>query len=160
MKFRYSPEVDILTVEISVEPYDYGEDYEGVIFNHGKDGKPLGLEILDGRLFVMFANTSLVTGQEVTNPVVSEVPFTKERNVPIRAIPKGIADLRFKYHSDSDSLTIDFGEGGSEFCRSNSDVAIYYDRNGLPIRLEIDDGREFVLSAIESVLLQKEVTVA
>ena len=160
MKFRYSSEVDILMVDISPEPYGYGEDNEGVIVHHGKDGKPLGLEILDGRLFAMFANTSLATGQEVTNPAVPEVPFTKERNVPFRTIPKGNADLRFKYHSDNDTLTVKFGDGDSEFRRTNQDLTVYYDRNELPVVLEIADGREFVLGAIESVLLQKEVTVA
>ena len=37
MKFRYSSEVDILMVDISPEPYGYGEDNEGVIVHHGKD---------------------------------------------------------------------------------------------------------------------------
>ncbi len=160
MKFRYSPEVDILTVEISVEPYDYGEDNEGIIVHHGKDGVPLGLDILDASLFVMFANTSLVTGQVVTNPDIPEIPLTKERNLPIRTIPEGNADLRFKYHAESDTLTVKFGDGLSDFHRKNSDIAVYYDRNELPMGLEINNGREFVFSAIESVLLQKEVTVA
>ena len=160
MKFRYSPEVDILMVDISHEPYGYGEDNEGVIVHHDKDGKPLGLEILDGRLFVMFANTSLATGQEVTNPDVPEVPFTKERNVPFRTIPKGNADLRFKYHSDNDSLSVKLGDGDSEFRRTNQGIAVHYDRNELPMGLDIAEGRDFVLRAIESVLLHKEVTVA
>ena len=76
MKFRYSPEVDILMVDVSDEAYGYGEDNGGVIVHHGKDGVPLGLEILDATLFVMLANTSLVTGQEITNPDVPEAPFS------------------------------------------------------------------------------------
>ena len=89
MRFKYSPEVDILMVHISDEPLWFGEDNEGVIVHHGKDGAPLALEILDASQFVLFANTSLVTGQEVTNPDVPEVPFTKERNVTIRTVPRG-----------------------------------------------------------------------
>ena len=77
-----------------------------------------------------------------------------------RTMPKGNADLRFKYHSENDTLTIKFGDGDSEFRRANQEIAIYYDRNELPMGLEIADGRAFVLGAIESVLLQKEVTVA
>ena len=160
MKFRYSPEVDILMVDISEEPYSYGEDNEGVIVHHGKNCDPLGLEILDGKLFVMFANTSLVTGQEVTNQSVPEVPFTKERNVPIRAIPKGNADLRFKYHEDNDTLTVKFGDGSSDFRRKNREITVYYNKNELPTGLEIQKARQFVLSSMKSVLLHKEVTVA
>ena len=160
MKFRYSPEVDILMVDISHEPHGYGEDNEGVIVHHGNDGNPLGLEILDGTLFVMFANTSLATGKEVTNPDVPEVPFTKERNVPIRTIPRGNADLRFKYHAENDTLTVRFGDGISDFCRQNHELTVYYDHNELPIGVEIEKAREFILGTMQSVLLHKEVTVA
>lgn len=160
MKFRYSPEVDILMVDISEETYGYGEDNEGVIVHHGRDGVPLSLEILDAKLFVMFANTSLVTGQEVTNPDVPEIPFTKDRNVPIRTIPKGNADWRFKYQTDSDTLTVKFGDGVSDFCRRNRELAVYYDQNELPMGLDIEKARQFILSSMQSVLLHKEVSVA
>ena len=160
MRCRYSPEVDILTVDISDGDYGYGEDNEGVIVHHGKDGVPLGLEILDGKLFVLFANASLVTGQEVTNPEVPEVPYATERDVPVRAIPKGDADLRFKYHADSDTLTVRFGAGDSGTRRRNQEVAVYYDRNELPTGLEIRKARNFVLGTIKSILLHEEVSIA
>ena len=160
MKFRYSPEVDILMVDISHEPYGYGEDNEGVIVHHREDGSPLGLEILDGKLFVMFANTSLATGREVTNPDVPEVLFSQKRDVPIRTIPRGNADLRFKYYAENDTLTVRFGDGISDFCRRNHELTVYYDENELPIGLEIEKAREFVLGIMQSVLLHKEVTVA
>ena len=160
MKFRYSPEVDILMVDISHEPYGYGEDNEGVIVHHGNDNNPLGLEILDGALFVMFANTSLATGEEVTNPDVPEVPFSKERAEPIRTISKGNADLRFRYHAENDTLTVRFGDGISDFCRRNYELTVYYDKNEPPMGLEIEKAREFILGTMQSVLLHKEVTVA
>ena len=160
MKFRYSPEVDIMLVDISNESYGYGEDNEGVIVHHGEDGIPLGLEILDAKLFLMFANTSLATSQKVTNPDVPEVPFTKERNVSIRTIPKGNADLRFKYQTESDTLTVKFGDGASDFCRRNHELTVYYDKNELPMSLEIEKAREFILGIMQSILLHKEVTVA
>ena len=156
MKFRYSPDVDILMVDISHEPYGYGEDNEGVIVHHGKDGKPLRLEILDGKLFVMFANTSLATGREVINPEVPEVPFTKVRNVSIRTIPKGNADLRFKYQTESDTLTVKFGDGISDFCRRNNELTVYYDKNELPTGLEIEKARQLYLGTMQSVLLQED----
>lgn len=88
MKFRYSPEVDILMVDISDESYRYGEDNEGVIVHHGKDGNPLGLEILDGKLFVMFANTSLATEEEVTNPVSRKFPSPRNVMSPFAPFPR------------------------------------------------------------------------
>ena len=160
MRFKYSADVDILMVYVSDEPLRLGEDNEGVIVHHSKDGVPLALEILDASQFVMFANTSLVTGQEVTNPSVPEVPFTKERDVTFRAIPKGNADLRFQYLSDSDTLTIKLGDGTFNFQRRYCEMVVYYDHNELPVGLEIDKGRQFVLGTLESVLLEKEVSIA
>ena len=160
MKFRYSPEVDILMVDVSEEAYGYGEDSEGVIVHHGKDGSPLGLEILDGKLFVMYANASLVTGLEATNPDIPAVPFTKERNLPFRTIPRGNADLRFKYHADEDTLNVKLGGGEPGFCRRNYELTVHYDRNELPMGLEIENAREFILGIVQSVLLHKEVTIA
>ena len=159
MRFKYSPDVDILMVYVSDEPFRFGEDNEGVIVHHGEDGAPLALEILDASQFVMFANTSLVTGQETINPDVPEVPFTKERNVILRAIPKSNADLRFRYLGDSDTLTIKFGDAPSNFQRRCCDMTVYYDQDELPVGLEIEKGRQFVLGTLESVLLEKEVSV-
>ena len=159
MKFSYSSEVDILKVAISDDQYGYGEDNEGIIVHHGPDGTPLSLEILDAKLFVMYANASLLTGKEITNPSVSAVPYTQDRKVSIRAIPKGDADLRFKYHPERDALTVDFGDAASEFCRRNLDLTVYYDKNELPKRLEILSAREFLLGSMQCVLLQQEVTV-
>ena len=160
MRLSYSPEVDILTVYLSHGTYEYGEDNEGVIVHHDIDGNPLSLDILDAKLFVMFANTSLVTGREITNPDVPEVPYVKERNVPVRAIPKGDADLRFKYQSDSDTLTVNFGSGAPDVSRRNHDVAVYYDCNELPVGLEIAKAHQFVLGSMQSVLFNREVSVA
>jgi uncharacterized protein YuzE len=160
MRFSYSPEADILTVYISEEAYGYGEDNEGVIVHHATDGNPLSLEILDAKLFVMFANATLLTGQEVTNPRVAKVPYTKERDVPVRTIPKGDADWRFKYHTDDDTLIVKFGDGTSDFCRRNHEMSVYYDRNELPMGLEITKARQFVLGSIQSILLHEEVNVA
>jgi uncharacterized protein YuzE len=160
MRFRYSPEVDILMVYISDGVYGYGEDNEGVIVHHDKDGNPLSLEILDAKQFVMFANASLVTGREVTNPRVAEAPYTTERDVSVRKIPRGDADLRFNYHTDSDTLTVKFGGGASQFCRRNHELAVYYDQNELPMGLEISNARQFVLGSIQSILLHEEVNVA
>ena len=96
----------------------------------------------------------------MTNPDVPEIPFTKERNVTFRTIPKGNADLRFQYFGDKDTLTIKFGDGTWNFQRRRCDMTVYYDHNELPVQLEIEKGRQFVLGILESVLLEKEVTIA
>ena len=160
MRFSYSPQVDILTLCASEGAYGYGEDNEGVIAHHGLDGSPLSLEILDAKLFVMFANASVVSGKEVTNPDVSQVPYTRDRNVQVRTVPTGDADLRFKYHAGSDTLTVRLGAGDSDTCRRNHAFAVYYDQNELPTGLEVENAREFVLGIVQSVLFHKEVTVA
>ena len=160
MKLSYSPEVDILRVAISPGKYEYGEDNQGVIVLHGPDGTPQSLDILDAKLFVMLANTSLVTGKEITNPAVAGTPYTKARDVPVRSVPRGDADLRFNYHADSDTLTVKFGSGDSKTCRRNQEIVVYYGQNELPAALEIEKAREFVLAMIKSVLLREEVSIA
>ena len=160
MKFRYSSEVDILMVYVSDEPPWCGEDNEGVIVHYSKDGSPLALEILYASRFVMLANASLVTGQEIANPNASGVPYTKERDVPIRPVPRGDADLRFNYLADSDTLMVRFGDGASDFSRRNHDMTVYYDGNEVPTGLEITNARQFVLASVKSALLHEEVSVA
>ena len=118
------------------------------------------MEILDGKLFVMFANTQPGDRPGSDQPGCPEAPFAKERNVSIRTIPKGNADLRFKYQTESDTLTVKFGDGASAFCRRNHELTVYYDKNELPMGLEIESAREFILGIMQSVLLHKEVTVA
>ncbi len=160
MRLRYSPDVDILMVFVSEEPHDHGEDNEGIIVHHNVAGSPVALEVLDASQFVLFANASLVTGKEVTNPAVSGAPYTKEREVPLRAIPKGDADLRFNYNAGSDTLTVKFGSGDSNSRRRNNELAVYYDQKELPSGMKIENAQEFVLGIMQSVLLHEEVTVA
>ena len=160
MRFNYSPEVDILTVFVSEEAFLLGEDNEGVIVHHNGEGAPVGLEVMDATKFVLFANACLVTGQQITNPKASVSAYTKDRDVAVRLIPKGDADLRFKYNPGDDTLTVKLGEGASDLCRRNLDMSVYYDRNELPMGLEIANARRFVLGSIQSVLLHEEVRVA
>ena len=160
MRFSYSPEVDILMVFVSEDAFHLGEDNEGVIVHHNREGAPVGLEVMDASQFVLFANASLVTGQQMTNPKASVGAYTKDRDVAVRLIPKGDADLRFKYNPDDDTLAVRLGEGASDFCRCNLEMSVYYDRNELPMGLEIANARRFVLGSIKSVLLHEEVSIA
>jgi uncharacterized protein YuzE len=48
MKIEYDPEVDIMYIELrDVDIEESDEVAEGVIFDYGSDGLPVGIEILD-----------------------------------------------------------------------------------------------------------------
>ena len=49
MKYKYDIEADILTITLSREKPDFGEQQENIITHFGKDGKPIEIEILDAR---------------------------------------------------------------------------------------------------------------
>jgi uncharacterized protein YuzE len=68
MKVRYSPDVDILLIWLSDEPFDYAEEANGVITHFSAAGKPVLLEIQGARDFLLGSITSLVKGEEVRLP--------------------------------------------------------------------------------------------
>ncbi len=47
MRYDYDPETDILTITISDEKPEYGEQSGPIINHYSKDGKPVEIEILD-----------------------------------------------------------------------------------------------------------------
>ena len=65
MKIKYSPEVDILLVELSPGPVDYAEDTNGVITRLSANGKPLGLEIQGAKESPLSSLPSLINEEEV-----------------------------------------------------------------------------------------------
>lgn len=68
MKVKYSREVDILTVWLSEEPFDYAEEANGVITHYSAVGKPVLLEIQGAREFLLSSFTSMVREEEVDSP--------------------------------------------------------------------------------------------
>ena len=66
MKIKYSPDVDILSVQVSDEPVDYAEEAEGVIAHFNDQGKPVLLEIQGGKAFLLSSFTSLIKGEEIS----------------------------------------------------------------------------------------------
>lgn len=50
---RYGKDVDILMVKVSDEPIAYAEEAERFIVHFSKEGKPVLLEIMDAKGFVM-----------------------------------------------------------------------------------------------------------
>ncbi|GEM_PF-272117 len=59
-KITYSPDVDILLVEFSNKPVDHAEEAGQFIVHVSKDGKPVQLEILDARDFLVDSLTAIV----------------------------------------------------------------------------------------------------
>jgi uncharacterized protein YuzE len=68
MKVKYSPDVDILLVWLSSEPFDHAEESDGVITHFSATGKPVLLEIQGARDFLIGSLTSLIKGEEVRLP--------------------------------------------------------------------------------------------
>ena len=58
---RYSKDVDILMVKVSDEPIAYAEEAERFIVHFSKDGRPVLLEIMDAKDFVMESLDSMLT---------------------------------------------------------------------------------------------------
>lgn len=68
MKVKYSRDVDILTVWLSNEPFDYAEETDRVITHFSAAGKPVLLEIQGAKDFLLSSLTSLVKDEEVNLP--------------------------------------------------------------------------------------------
>ena len=64
IKIRYSEDVDALLVEISHEPIAYAEESGPFIVHLSKDGRPVLLEILGAKEFVLGSLSSVVKGTE------------------------------------------------------------------------------------------------
>ncbi len=47
MKYKYDQETDILTIILSNEKPDFGEQQGDIITHYNKQGKPIEIEILD-----------------------------------------------------------------------------------------------------------------
>lgn len=47
MKFRYDKETDILTIILSEDKPDFGEQSGDIVTHYNKDGKPIEIEILN-----------------------------------------------------------------------------------------------------------------
>ena len=58
---RYSKDVDILMVKVSDEPIAYAEEAERFIVHFSEDGRPVLLEIMDAKDFVLESLDSMLT---------------------------------------------------------------------------------------------------
>ena len=65
MRIKYRQDVDILSIWLSDDPFDYAEETDGLITHFSADGKPVLLEIQGAREVLLGSITSLVKGEEV-----------------------------------------------------------------------------------------------
>jgi hypothetical protein len=68
MKVKYNREVDILSVWLSDELFDYAEEANGIITHFTKDARPVMLEIQGAKDFILGSVTILVKDEEVGVP--------------------------------------------------------------------------------------------
>ena len=66
MKVKYSREVDIFSIRLSDDPFDYAEEDGALITHFSKKGKPVLLEIQGAGVFLLSSITSLIEESEVT----------------------------------------------------------------------------------------------
>ena len=74
MRFKYSPDVDILMVWLSKDPADHADESEGVITHISKKGKPVLLEIQGGKEFLLNSLCSVLEGKEVETRGDTSIP--------------------------------------------------------------------------------------
>lgn len=67
-KIKYSKDVDALLIELSDKKIDYAEEEGQMIIHFSQDGKPVLLEILDAKDFLLNSLSSLVKEKEVAIP--------------------------------------------------------------------------------------------
>ena len=65
---RYSKDVDALLIELSKDPIDYAEESGPFIMHFSREGKPVLMEILNAKEFVLGTLASVVRGTEATLP--------------------------------------------------------------------------------------------
>ena len=68
MKVKYSREVDIFSILLSDDPFDYAQEDGGLITHFSKKEKPVLLEIQGAGDFLLSTITSLIEESEVTLP--------------------------------------------------------------------------------------------
>ena len=81
-QFTFSPDVDLLCVLLSPEPYDYASENDGIIAHYTSSGQPTKLQIQGGRDFVRGAiaatmnksHTAIVNGKPPTPAKPRQTP--------------------------------------------------------------------------------------
>lgn len=65
-KIRYSPDVDVLLIELSDKAVEYAEEAGQLVVHFSKKGEPVLLEVMDAKEFILNSLSCLIKGSEVT----------------------------------------------------------------------------------------------
>ncbi len=68
MKVKYSPDVDILVLELEGGKIDHAEERDGVIAHFDCEGSPVLFEIQGAKNFLLGSFASMVNNEEVEIP--------------------------------------------------------------------------------------------
>ena len=68
--------------------------------------------------------------------------------------------MKFKYSTEVDILLIQLGDGKFDYAEENEGVIVHYNKDNVPVLLEVLDAKQFVLNSLSSIFGEKEVTVA
>ena len=68
MRIKYSPDVDILVVELAGGKIDHAEERDGIIAHFDCEGAPVLFEIQGAKSFVLGSIASMVNNEEVVIP--------------------------------------------------------------------------------------------
>ena len=67
---------------------------------------------------------------------------------------------KIKYSKNVDALFIEFSNKKIDHVEEEGQVIIHFSEDDEPVLLEILDAKEFVLNSLESVMQEKELTMA
>lgn len=67
---------------------------------------------------------------------------------------------KIRYSKDVDALLIELSDKKIDHAEEEGQVIIHFSEDDEPVLLEILDAKEFVLNSLESVMREKELTIA
>lgn len=66
---------------------------------------------------------------------------------------------KLRYSKDANVLVIELSEKPIEYAEEYGQFIVHFSSEGEPVLLEIQDGKDFVLDSLSSVLREQEVTI-
>ena len=64
---------------------------------------------------------------------------------------------KIKYSKDIDALMIELSEKPVDYAEEEGQVIVHFSHDNEPVIIEILDAKEFIMSTLSSVILEKEV---
>ena len=68
--------------------------------------------------------------------------------------------MKLKYSPEVDILLIKLGDGKFDYAEENEGVIVHYNKDDVPVLLEIMDAKSFVLNSLASIFTNEEVSLA